>query len=164
MEIHLNLSIQKGKFIKIYISNELETLIRSPVFTNIIWIMLMRYQAFNIVHLSRYDKYKTGHFEVGAGGGAKYLLVIIQSKLTSVKVWSLVTTMTCTVYGVVFILKLLDTVHKSRKCIQNVVLKIGNALIYLFPLSEFDWIKCTQFQGKIGNSFKFQFLFSEFHW
>ena len=62
----------------------------------------MRYQAFNIVHLSRYNKYKTGHFEVGAGGGAKYLLVIIQSKLTSVKVWSLVTTMTCTVYGVVF--------------------------------------------------------------
>ena len=41
----------------------------------------MRYQAFNIVHLSRYNKYKTGHFEVGAGGGAKYLLVIIQSKL-----------------------------------------------------------------------------------
>ena len=159
----------------------------------------MRYQAFNIVHLSRYDKYKTGHFEVGAGGGAKYLLVIIQSKLTSVKVWSLVTTMTCTVYGVVFrelaveystmynkeavhksisflcyqcgykdkqianLKKHKDTVHKSRKCIQNVVLKIGNALIYLFPLSEFDWIKCTQFQGKIGNSFKFQFLFSEFH-
>ena len=56
-----------------------------------------------------------------------------------------------------------DTVHKSRKCIQNVVLNIGNALIWLFALSEFNWIKCTQFQGEIGNSFKFQFLFSEFH-
>ena len=36
MEIHLNLSIQKKKFIKIYISNELETLIKSLEFTNII--------------------------------------------------------------------------------------------------------------------------------
>ena len=62
----------------------------------------MRYQAFNILHLSCYNKYKTGHFEVGGGGGAKYLLVSIQSKLTSVKVWSLVSTMTCTIYGVVF--------------------------------------------------------------
>ena len=52
-----------------------------------------------------------------------------------------------------------DTVHKSRKCIQNVVLKIGNALLQLFALSEFDWIKCTRFQGKIGNLFKFQLLF-----
>ena len=56
-----------------------------------------------------------------------------------------------------------DPVHKSRKCIQNVVLKIGNALVLLFPLSEFDWIKCTRFQGKIGNPLKIHFLFSEFH-
>ena len=112
MEIHLNLSIQKRKFIKIYISNELETFIRSPVHKSISFLCYQcGYKDKQIVNLKKHK----------------------------------------------------DTVHKSRKCIQNVVLKIGNALIYLFPLSEFDWIKCTQFQGKIGNSFKFQFLFSEFH-
>ena len=112
MEIHLNLSIQKRKFIKIYISNELETFIRSPVHKSISFLCYQcGYKDKQIANLKKHK----------------------------------------------------DTVHKSRKCIQNVVLKIRNALIYLFPLSEFDWIKCTQFQGKIGNSFKFQFLFSEFH-
>ena len=49
-----------------------------------------------------------------------------------------------------------DTVHKSRKCIQNVVLKIGNALIYLFPLSEFHW---KNFRGKLEIHSNFNFFF-----
>ena len=87
----------------------------------------MRYQAFNILHLSCYNKYKTGHFEVGGGGGAKYLLVSIQSKLTSVKVWSLVSTMTCTIYGMVF--RELEMHSKccsqNRKCIGFIVSIVG---------------------------------------
>ena len=124
MEIHLNLSIQKRKFIKIYISNELEILIRSPVFTNIIWIMLIRYKVFNLVHLSCYYKSKRGHFWVGEEQNIFNWLNTVQTKkcegmeLDKDKHKQLAN-----------LKKHKDTVHKSRKCIQNVVLKIGNVLI-----------------------------------
>ena len=61
------------------------------------WKLLLEALNSQTLCLSCYNKFKRGHFGVGGGvGGAKYLLVILQSKLTSVNLWS---TMTCTVYG-----------------------------------------------------------------
>ena len=86
--------------------------------------MLIRYQVFNLVHLSCYYKPKRGYFWVG---GAKCLF---KSDYT-------VQTHKCEGMELdkdkhkqlANLKKHKDTVHKSRKCIQNVVLKIGNALI-----------------------------------
>ena len=141
MEIHLNFSIPKRKFIKIYISNELETLNRSPVFTNIIWIMLMRYQAFNIVHLIS-TKLDTLRWGEGEEQNICWWVYSPNSQVWRYGVWS----------------------QQWLVLSMEWSLVVGNALVYLFPLSEFDWIKCTRFQGKIGNPLKFHFLFSEFHW